>query len=298
MKRKIQETFDMIHADEKLKDRTREFLAEAAGSSRGHSSIFRLAPALCLALIILAGFGGWQLYFKPVSVISIDINPSLELDVNRFDRVVDVKEYNEDGEKLSESLEILFLNYEDALEEIMADENVQTYLAGDQVMSIVVAGEDEKKTQTVYSNVEACTRDQENTHCYHADSADLEGAHDAGLSYGKYMAYLELKELDPDIAPEDVQGMTMREIRDRIGQLSGNADLTDIDGSGTDDNTTAGGSGSAGNGNQYGNGNGNGNNAGTGNGSGTGAGSGQESGGHHQENYGGHGAGRGRHHGE
>ena len=26
MKRKIQETFDMIHADEKLKDRTREFL--------------------------------------------------------------------------------------------------------------------------------------------------------------------------------------------------------------------------------------------------------------------------------
>ena len=145
MKRKIQETFDMIHADEKLKDRTREFLAEAAGSSRGHSAIFRFAPALCLALIILVGFGGWQLYFKPVSVISIDINPSLELDVNRFDRVVDVKEYNEDGEKLSESLEILFMNYEDALEEIMADENVQTYLAGNQVMSIVVTGEDEKK---------------------------------------------------------------------------------------------------------------------------------------------------------
>ena len=232
MKRKIQETFDMIHADEKLKDRTREFLAEAAGSSRRRSAVLRLAPALCFALIILAGFGGWQLYFRPVSVISIDINPSLELDVNRFDRVVDVKEYNEDGEKLSESLEILFMNYEDALEEIMADENVQTYLAGDQVMSIVVAGEDEKKTQTVYSNVEACTRDQENTHCYHADSADLEGAHEAGLSYGKYMAYLELKELDPDIAPEDVQGMTMREIRDRIGQLSGNADLSDIDGSG------------------------------------------------------------------
>ena len=115
MKRKIQETFDMIHADEKLKDRTRKFLAEAAGSSRRRSTVLRLAPALCLALSILVGFCGWQLYFRPVSVISIDINPSLELDVNRFDRVVDVKEYNEDGEKLSESLEILFLNFEDAL---------------------------------------------------------------------------------------------------------------------------------------------------------------------------------------
>ena len=276
MKRKIQETFDMIHADEKLKDRTREFLAEAAGSPRGHSAALRLVPALCLTLI-LAGFGGWQLYFRPVSVISIDINPSLELDVNRFDRVVDVKEYNEDGEKLSESLEILFMNYEDALEEIMADENVQTYLAGDQVMSIVVTGEDEKKTQTVYSNVEACTRDQENTHCYHADSADLEGAHEAGLSYGKYMAYLELKELDPDIAPEDVQGMTMREIRDRIGQLSGNADLSDIDAERMQ--ATAAAPETAINQSWK-------------------MRSGQESGGHHQENYGGHGAGRGRHHGE
>lgn len=227
MKRKIRETFDMIHADEKLKDTTREFLAKATEDYTrmrrpGRSSgVFRMIPAVC-CMFILMGFGVWQLYFKPVSVISIDINPSLELDVNRFDRVVDVKEYNKDGEKLAESLKILFMNYEDALEEIMDNESVQNYLAQDQVMSIVVAGEDEKKTQTVYSNVEECTQGQENTHCYHADSKALEEAHASGLSYGKYMAYLELKELDTDISPGDVQGMTMREIRRRIEELLGN----------------------------------------------------------------------------
>ena len=32
------------------------------------------------------------------------------------------------------------------------------------------------------------------------------------MSVGKYRAYLILRELDPDITAEEVQGMTMREI--------------------------------------------------------------------------------------
>lgn len=348
MKRKIRETFDMIHADEELKNKTREFLAKTTGDYQKSpelvpvkagdadlpdafytrtrrpgrvSGVFRVIPAVCCMLILMV-FGGWQLYFKPVSVISIDINPSLELDVNRFDRVVDVKEYNEDGEKLAESLKILFMNYEDALEEIMDNESVQDYLAQDQVMSIVVAGEDEKKTQTVYSNVEECTQGQENTHCYHADSEVLEDAHASGLSYGKYMAYLELKELDPDISPGDVQGMTMREIRNRIEELQGN-DIGNGAGSGTDSgNGNGSGSGNgagsgtgSGNGNNAGSGNGEGNGTGAGNGSGAGNGNGNGSedgngngagngydmngtGAHHQESYGEHGAGHGKHHRE
>lgn len=38
---------------------------------------------------------------------------------------------------------------------------------------------------------------------------------------GKYRAYLELHALDPSVTPADIQGMTMREIRDRIAALSG-----------------------------------------------------------------------------
>lgn len=244
MKRRIRETFDMIHAEEDLKERTREFLAEKTENytktrQRGRGLPYaRLVPAVCLLLAVLC-FGGYRYYFKPVSVISIDINPSLELDVNRFDRIVAVKEYNKEGEDLAESLEIMFLNYTDALEQILENKSVQAYLSQDETMSIVVTGEDETKTRTVYDNIEKCTAEQENTHCYHADSQQLAEAHEAGLSYGKYMAYLELLKLDPDIMPEEIQGMTMREIRDRIEALSG-------DGNQPGENT-----GNAGNGGNY-----------------------------------------------
>ena len=55
-------------------------------------------------------------------------------------------------------------------------------------------------------------------------SEEVEKAHESGLSYGKYKAFLELQKLDPTITVEEIQSMTMREIRERISQLSGNVD--------------------------------------------------------------------------
>ena len=43
----------------------------------------------------------------------------------------------------------------------------------------------------------------------------------AGLTLGKYRAYLALHDLDPTVTPEEVQNLTMAEIRDRIQALGG-----------------------------------------------------------------------------
>lgn len=57
-------------------------------------------------------------------------------------------------------------------------------------------------------------------YCYFALSEEV-AAYETGRSRGKYRAFLELQLLDPEITPETVQGMTMREIRDLIRRLSG-----------------------------------------------------------------------------
>ena len=62
---------------------------------------------------------------------------------------------------------------------------------------------------------------------------DVENAHEAGLSLGKYRVFLEVQALDPDITPEEVQGMTMREIRELIRELSGSGeDMAEEDNAG------------------------------------------------------------------
>lgn len=61
-----------------------------------------VAAAACLVLIALASGGGY-VFFTPTAYISIDINPSLELGINRFDRIVSVEGYNAEAEELLES---------------------------------------------------------------------------------------------------------------------------------------------------------------------------------------------------
>ena len=47
----------------------------------------------------------------------------------------------------------------------------------------------------------------------------MAAAVEMGLSYGKYLAFLEIQSRYPDITPQEVQGMTMREIRDLLDSL-------------------------------------------------------------------------------
>ena len=224
MNDKWKQAFGEIHAEEALKESTRRFLVQKTGNYRKYHGwgYKRLIPVVASMVILLAGWGGYQIYFKPISVISIDVNPSLELGVNRFDRVVSVRGFNEDGRRLADSVNVKHAEYTHALERILSSESVRRCLGRDEVVTIDVVGDDERACGRMLSNIKHCTSGHRNTYCGSANLEDVEAAHELGLSYGKYRAYLELRELDPDVEPEDVQGMTMREIRDLIERLSGN----------------------------------------------------------------------------
>ena len=235
MHNKIQAAFDEIHADEDLKAQTRAYLAREAQGRRRRSlsSRMRLVPALaCCLLVLLAGWGGYHTYFTPSAIISIDVNPSLELGVNRFDKVVSVDGYNEDGAALADAVDVKYMDYAQALTLILDSDAFAPYTAEDAAVSIAVFGSDEQKSSEMLSQVQACTAGYRNTHCYADNMEVATAAHAAGLSCGKYRAYLELHELDPSVTLGDIQGMTMREIRDRIAALSG-SDTIQTQGTGT-----------------------------------------------------------------
>lgn len=83
-------------------------------------------------------------------------------------------------------------------------------------------------------------------------------AHEAGMSFGKYKAFLELQALNPDITAEDIKDLTMRQIRDMIAELSGNTDEANSDGTGENSGSDKCKRGHFGHGSGYGNGQGNG----------------------------------------
>ncbi len=76
--------------------------------------------------------------FTPTVEISIDVNPSIELGVNRFDKIISVSSYNNDGQELVDSLDIKYLDYAQAIDQILRNESVNALLSNNEVMTIGV----------------------------------------------------------------------------------------------------------------------------------------------------------------
>ena len=115
MKYRLKETFDQIKAEEELKNRTKVFVSEkiqndtSSKAGTAGRSIRRLAPVfVCMAILLI---GSYWLYFTPAWQISIDINPSIEISMNRLNKVISVKSYNEDGAELADLLDVKYKNY-------------------------------------------------------------------------------------------------------------------------------------------------------------------------------------------
>lgn len=221
MNDRIKEAFDQIQAGEDLKDRTRLFLLQKTGRTKKswRMSVQPLASAAVCLLLLL--FGGHWFYFTPTAKISIDVNPSIELGINRLDRVIVVEAYNEDGRELAASLNIRFKNYQDAVSQILENEQVAVMLSQDEVITITVMESKGPQSVRILSDMESCAARHQNTYCYSADSGSVAAAHEHGMSCGKYRAFLEVQKLRPDITPDQIQSMTMREIRDLMEQAPG-----------------------------------------------------------------------------
>lgn len=222
MSNTLKSVYEQIHAETELKNHTKEYVIQKMQSSTKPKTyktrvITYVVAAACMIFMILAGH---HVYFTATTKISVDINPSIELSVNRFNQVVAVNSYNDDGKELAQQLDIRFQNYNDAIQTIMKNKLINALLSDDEIITFTVTGSDSAQSTKILSQIESDTADQANMYCFHASDRDVQQAHEAGMSFGKYHAYLKLKECDIDIDPQSVQNMTMREIHDLIHEHS------------------------------------------------------------------------------
>ncbi len=220
MNGKIKEAFEQIQAENELKEKTKEFIFQKTnGYSKVRTGNYKYLVSV-FACAVLLFIGGHWLYFTPTVEISIDINPSIELEINRFDKIISLESYNDDGQELIKTLNVKFKDYSEAMNQIFKSEDIISLLEKDEIMTIAVIGSGSTQSEKVLSNLQSYTEEKHNTYCYYAHSEEVENAHESGLSCGKYKAYLELKEVNPDITVDDIHHMTMREIRNMIDELS------------------------------------------------------------------------------
>lgn len=162
MNKRIHDAFDIIKADENIKVSTSAVLSEKIlRRQKKHAYNFRYALSLAVALLtIFGGAGGYSLYYTPTSYISIDVNPSVELTLNRFDRVLCATGYNEDGEIVLANLDLKNIAYTKAIDKLLASEAFSVYLNEDSLLSFSVISVRDEELITGIKTCQAWTKYQ------------------------------------------------------------------------------------------------------------------------------------------
>jgi hypothetical protein len=165
---------------------------------KGRKPVLQIAASLMLALM-LSGTGAWA-YYTPYGYINIDINPSVELTYNRFERIIDMKSLNDDGANVLEvASRIKNKSISDAIEQVVLSSQEQGYMKEDEnivlltVTSINNSGDD---VDTELSEVESWALNESVTlENRESDIENYKAAQKEGVSPGKKLLVEEAKRL-------------------------------------------------------------------------------------------------------
>lgn len=196
-------------------------LAVSQQVRRGIPSLPRIVAAAAVLLLVaglsLSTYG----YFRPYSYIDVDINPSVEITTNVFDRILKVNALNADGEKiiqdgsftnktlaegvrnlLDRAIHTGYLKKDTANAIVFTVSSKKDHKSGDMEKSIRQAAERELKSEGVQSEI----------HMEKVQVKQHDEALKQGISPGKQALIRNLKKLAPQVKEEEYKNKPVKEI--------------------------------------------------------------------------------------
>lgn len=218
---KIKEAFDNIEAEPELVEATRQFLSDGRGKKIRYTfyPVFRMAMAAAwIFAAVVLGTGGYSWLKAPVSYVGIDVNPSIELALNRFDKVVSVKAYNAEGMEVLKGLSLKGKSYTDAIDIIVESKEMGVYLVKGAEIVFTVAAEGGRGSG-LKSGVESCAGHLgQKSQSISVDMDAATNAHGYGISLGKYYAWQKLLQYGETVTVDDCKDMSMSELHGLISE--------------------------------------------------------------------------------
>ena len=180
-----------------------------------------LALAACIC-IVMAGGGAFHYHVvnqRVESVIGIDVNPSVELSINKKERVLHAQALNEDGEALLDGMDLEGVELNVAVNAVVGSMVTHGYLDDlDNAILVTVSNDSVRKAKELRASV---VKDIENTLSENQlqavvyDQQVIEDdeieklAENYDISYGKAYFLMELIDQNKDLSMEDMAKLSV-----------------------------------------------------------------------------------------
>ncbi|MFH5836798.1 hypothetical protein ACHAL6_12070 [Proteiniclasticum sp. C24MP] len=184
----------------------------------------RLGSMAAAAAVALLMGSGVYVYADPSYYVSVDVNPGINLEVNRFDRVIGVEAANEDGEEVLEGISLKNRNVEEALTQTVNRISELGYFEeeGGEVL-ISTISEDEEAAEAAAQNLDQAVEEEMEENGIEAEVTSkivgyemVQAAKEIeGMTPGKYNIIVNLLGIAPEYAKDYAQ-ISIKEIMKEI----------------------------------------------------------------------------------
>ena len=151
-----------------------------------------------------------------MAYVGIDVNPSVELTLNRFDVVVGTCALNDDGQRALDEVPCMWRAFDDAARDLGG---AMRAIAGEgAVVEVSIDCDNEGRYAALAAQSNDCFGCNGEAHCDRTNAEERQAAHDSGMGVAKYRAYQALQEAGVDLSAEECASMSMRELRDMLAK--------------------------------------------------------------------------------
>ncbi len=188
-----------------------------------------LAAAACVLFFLSLSSVGYGLWNTPVSLVSLDINPSIELQINRFDRVISCRAYNREAQVIVEDSAVSGHSLDRALTSLFSG-GLESYLRSSPYITYSVQAKNRSEEKDLISVLKQSTdallsrypeTERATVDIYPVSEETVSSAHSHHLTAGKYMTILQLQEVLPEAQVEEYAHCSISEIHQEIEKCSG-----------------------------------------------------------------------------
>ena len=195
---------------------------EPAETPKKKSSFFshftgrRIVPLVAgLACAFALFVGGVALYNENYQTIYIDVNPSVALKLNRFDRVIEVEYLNDDAKNLLSKVDLLGSDIEDALDTVLSKCDEAGFVKEDSEIYISATSKEEESSEKLLSKLKdhaesiksSNSNKKYSVSTYNTKEEEKEKFENSKISPAKDKIIKEIVDIDDDYDLDDIEDL-------------------------------------------------------------------------------------------
>lgn len=205
-------------------------ISSAANPVRIRRPLMKLAIAVASAAVLLCAtsVGAYAYYKTPTSYLSLDINPSVELGVNNFGKVVSAMAYNNDGKTILDGQSVIGSDVKNAINTLVKSAAQKGFVAKDGSTVIAVTSETDSSTtaaelqDAAAQGADSAVQSEGDTASVLKENVALERRDEArklGITPGKLNLIQKLQALDPSITVDEYKDAKVTDIMKKFTEL-------------------------------------------------------------------------------